>query len=116
MPDIPGEDQKQQAVEIGLGEPEGASENDGWRKQKTPTVLPEQLAIAIRPEDVRLGTDDVIAIDGIISDVIYRGAHSTVLVRTTSGAMVRASVTGATPSVGDQVSVGWDATAMLVLP
>ncbi len=74
------------------------------------------VAVAIRPEDISLGGNEAITVPGTVSDVIYRGAISTVLLRNATGAILRVTVNGPTPSVGDAITVSWAQSAMLVLP
>ncbi len=76
------------------------------------------VAIAVRPEQLAFDPDEEIAVGGLVEEIIYRGAVSTVLVRTPAGGLIRIvrPNLGTTPPVGERVTVGWRRAAVLVLP
>jgi putrescine transport system ATP-binding protein len=76
-----------------------------------------RVGVALRPEQIDIGTGEV-QVGGIVTEVIYRGAVSTVLLRLASGAPLRLHVSGAgtLPAPGTTLVVGWPAAAALVLP
>ena len=76
------------------------------------------VAIAVRPEQLAFDPDQEIAVGGHVEEIIYRGAVSTVLVRTPAGGLIRIvrPNIGTVPPVGERVTVGWRRAAVLVLP
>jgi putrescine transport system ATP-binding protein len=72
------------------------------------------VAVGLRPEQIGLGAN-TIQVPATVTDVIYRGATSTVVTRSASGAMIRATVTGPTPEIGAGITLSWPSDAMLVL-
>ena len=76
------------------------------------------VAVVLRPEQLDFNPDDEIAVGGHVEEVIYRGAVSTVLVRTPTGGLIRIvrPNLGTVPPVGERVTVGWRRAAVLVLP
>ena len=74
------------------------------------------VAIAVRPEQIKFDAREKITLTGVVAEVIYRGAVSTIFVRTTSGAIVRVVHTGDPAAMGTTVTLGWPDAAMAVLP
>ena len=85
----------------------------------------QSAAFAIRPEQVRIGTPEEHAalanhFAGTLRDALYVGDVTTYKVELENGTLIQALLPNAAPEkralqVGDRVSVGWPATAGMVL-
>lgn len=76
-----------------------------------------RVEVFVRPEAMRIGPgEDGATLAGTVDSLLFNGANSRVLLRTTGGALVEVADPAADAREGTQVQVSWPAQEALCFP